>query len=184
MPVGRVAHSMTFLVPFDGSALSQAALVRARIYSVALEHAPASIRREVFREHPLGVLAMAVIPESTRYARENGWLDEDEPFDAGLVVSRLHELVSHLDPEADFTHERVDSGATVGTISGRLRRRAKQDDVTVVFIGSQNAGRIITPITSVAGGVAASQDYDVHIVRSRLPPEARERLRSEFFLVD
>lgn len=184
MPVGRVAHSMTFLVPFDGSARSQAALVRARIYSVALEHAPASIRREVFREYPLGVLAMAVIPESTRYAREKDWIGDDESFDAGVVVSRLHKLVSELDPEADFTHERVDGEAMEGTISRRLRSRAKQDDVTVVFIGSQNAGRIITPITSVAGGVAASQDYDVHIVRSRLPSEAREQLRSEFFLVD
>ncbi|MDZ7701296.1 MAG: universal stress protein [Halobacteriales archaeon] len=175
---------MTFLVPFDGSALSKAALTRARVYAVALEAAPATVRREVLREHPIGVLAMSVIPESARYAREKGWIADDEPFQARAVVERLHGEVLEIDPGADFAHERVDGAAAAGTISNRLRRRAEAEDVSVVFIGSENAGRIITPITSVGGGVTADEDYDVHIVRRRLPPEARERLRSEFHFVD
>lgn len=175
---------MTYLVPYDGSALSKAALTRARVYAVALEHAPASVRNEILRETPIGVLAMSVVPESARYAREKGWIGEDEPFDARAVIGQLHEEVLEIDPGADFTHVRVDGAAGAGTISNRLRSRAEREDVSVVFVGSENAGRIITPVTSVAGAVAADQAYDVHIVRQRLPPEARERLRSEFFLVD
>lgn len=171
-------------MPYDGSRLSKAALTKARIYAVALDAAPASVRQELLREHPIGVLAMTVVPESARYAREKGWIAEDEPFEVRAVVAALHEAVTEIDPGADFTHERVDGEATAGTISGRLRQRAIREDVSVVFIGSKNAGRIITPITSVGGGVTADQDYDVHIVRRRLPPEVHERLRSEFHFVD
>jgi tRNA U54 and U55 pseudouridine synthase Pus10 len=109
---------------------------------------------------------------------------DDEPFDARAVAGQLHEEVLEIDPGADFSHVRVDGAAGAGTISKRLRSRAEQEDVTVVFIGSENAGRIITPVTSVAGAVAAAQAYDVHIVRQRLPTAPRERLPSEFFLVD
>ena len=175
---------MTFLVPFDGSPLSRAALARARLYALALEAAPADVRREALRQGPTDVIAMVVVPDSERYARRKGWLEEDEPFSVRAAVERLHQQVTDLDPGASFEFERVDGAATAGTISHRLRRRAEAAEVSVVFVGSRNAGRIITPLTSVGGGVAADEDYDVHIVRRPLPPEARDRLRSEFFLVD
>lgn len=175
---------MTFLVPYDGSPLSKAALTRARVYAAALDHAPSNVRNEMFRERPVGVLVMSVIPESARYARGKGWIEEDEPFDARAIAGQLHEEAMEIDPGADFSHVRVDEAAGAGTISKRLRSRAEREDVSVVFVGSENAGRIITPVTSVAGAVAADHAYDVHIVRQRLPPETRERLRSEFFLVD
>lgn len=175
---------MTFLVPFDGSPLARAALARARLYAMALEAAPPDLRREALREGPLDVIAVAVVPDSERYAREKGWLGPDEAFSVRGVVEDLHEQVTAVDPGASFQFDRVDAAATAGTISHRLRRRAEAAEVSVVFVGSRNAGRIITPLTSVGGGVAADEDFDVHIVRQPLPPEARERLRSEFFLVD
>ena len=55
---------MTFVVPFDGSKLAKAALVRAVEYSTALEE---------------DVTAVTVIPERKRYAREKGWIEENEP---------------------------------------------------------------------------------------------------------
>jgi len=175
---------VTFLVPFDGSPLSRAALARARLYALALDAAPPGLRREVLREGPLQVLAVAVVPEHERYAREKGWIAPGEPFTVERVVADLHRQVVEVDPGASFDVERVDATATAGTISGRLRRRAEAAEVSVVFIGSENAGRIVAPLSSVGAGVAAATDYDVHLVRRRLPPTAGRRLRSEFFLVD
>jgi hypothetical protein len=34
-----------------------------------------------------------------------------------------------------------------------------------VFVGSENAGRVSTPISSVGSPVSEDPDYDVHIVR-------------------
>jgi hypothetical protein len=175
---------VTFLVPFDGSPLARAALVQARVYAVALNEAPPSLKRELRRAGPVDVVAMSVVPDSARYAREKGWIGDDEALDVRAVAGRLHEQVTDIDPGAGFHYVRVDGAAMAGTISSRLRRRAEEDDVSVVFVGSENAGRIITPLTSVAGGVTASMAYDVHIVRHPMPSEARERLRSEFFFVD
>ena len=175
---------MTFLVPFDGSALATAALTKARVYAIAINEAPRGIRAELRRAGAIEVIAMSVVPESERYAREKGWIDDGDAFDVRTVVERLHGMVTDVDPGAEFQYERVDGAATAGTISSRLRQRAEAEDVAAVFIGSRNAGRIITPLTSVGGGVTASQAYDVHIVRRSLPPAARKRLRSEFFLVD
>lgn len=175
---------MTYLVPFDGSRLSKTALARARVFAIAINKAPRDIRRELRRAGTITVEAMSVIPDSARYAREKGWIADDEAFDLRSVAARLHEMVTDIDPGATFEYEAVDGSAMAGTISSRLRARAEADDVAVVFIGSSNAGRIITPLTSVGGGVTASTDYDVHIVRRPLPPAVRERLRSEFFFVD
>lgn len=172
---------MTYLVPFDGSELSEAALFKARLYASALSDAPPVIRDEIIREKPLNVVAVSVIPESARYAREMGWIKADEEFRTRLVVERLHQQVTELDPSAEFRFERVDAAARSGTISSRLRQKAKELDADTVFIGSENAGRIVTPLTSVAGGVAAEQDYDVCIIRNTLPQPTKNRLKSGFF---
>lgn len=175
---------MTYLVPFDGSPLSKAALTRARVYAIAVNEAPADIRSELLRDRPIEVIAVSVVPDSARYAREKDWIGDQEAFEVRDVVEYLHREVLDIDPSAEFQYELVDGAASAGTISKRLRQRAEEEHVAVVFVGSENAGRIITPITSVAGGVTADRDYDVHIVRTPLPPETRERLKSEFFLVD
>jgi len=43
-----------------------------------------------------------------------------------------------------------------------------------VFLGSDNAGRVVTPVTSVAGTVADDAEYDVHIVRHFSPTAIQE----------
>lgn len=175
---------MSYMVPFDGSALSEAALAKARLYAVALDEAPADLKPSIFSEGPLVVVAVAIVPDSARYAREMDWLDEGEEFSTRRVVERLHEQVTEIDPSAEFRFERVDAAAGAGTISNRLRKKAAELGAAVVFIGSENAGRIVTPVTSVSASVAADRDYDVHIVRRPLPREQQARLRSEFFLTE
>jgi nucleotide-binding universal stress UspA family protein len=173
---------VTYLVPFDGSELSVGALAKARIHAIALDEAPPDVRKHVLREKPLDVVVVSVVPNSARYAREKGWIDDGEEFRVRDVVERLHEQVTDFDPSAEFTFERVDGYAPPGAISSRIKRVAEDVDPDMVFIGSENAGRIVTPITSVAADVSSDRDYDVCIVRHRLPPEVKTRLKSEFYI--
>ncbi|QLG26816.1 universal stress protein [Halorarum halophilum] len=167
---------MTFLVPFDGSELAEAALVRATRFGAVLEER---------------VPAVSVVPRGNAdYARERGWIGPDEPFDVTAVVSGLHERVTELCPSADFRHEVVDRYAPAGTISRRIRRVAVDEGASMVFVGSENAGRLVTSLGSVGGTLASAGDYDVVIVRNPTPARIarlheetdRRNSRSDFFL--
>lgn len=169
---------VTFLVPFDGSELSEAALVRAARFGAVLDER---------------VLAVSVIPKGNAdYASERGWLDPGEPFDMEAVVAGLHERVVDLAPSADFRHEVVDRYAPAGTVSRRLRRVARDEGASMVFIGSANAGRLVTSLGSVGGTLASDDAYDVVIVRNRTPARIarlreeaeRRRPKSDFYLPD
>lgn len=146
---------MTLLAPFDGSELAEAALVRATEFGT------------VFDED---VLAVSVVPDgNAKYARERGWIGPNDPFDRQAVVSTLHEQVTALCPSADFRHVMVDRYARPGTIAERIRTIAKREDAAMVFVGSDNAGHLVTKVSSVGGSVAANEAYDVVIVRDRSP---------------
>ncbi|MEF8871488.1 MAG: universal stress protein [Haloarculaceae archaeon] len=146
---------MTVVVPFDGSSLAEAALVRATEFGT------------VFDED---VLAVSVLPKgNTKYAREQGWIGQNEEFDRESVISTLHEQVTDLCPSADFRHKVVGRYAKAGTIANRLRKVAREEDASMVFIGSENAGRLVTAVSSVGGTVATDESYDVVIVRHRSP---------------
>ncbi|QFU83119.1 universal stress protein [Natronorubrum aibiense] len=158
---------MTFVVPFDGSDLAEAALVRAAEYGATLGEA---------------VTAVTVVPERKRYAREKGWIGEDEPYDVDTVVDQLREQVESLTPEASFEYERIREFPPEARIAGHIERLALEHDPSIVFLGSDNVGRVVTPLTSVGVHIAADESYDVFIVRQRAPPklEAIEP-RSEFY---
>ncbi|MEF8785591.1 MAG: universal stress protein [Haloarculaceae archaeon] len=146
---------MTVVVPFDGSSLAEAALVRATEFGT------------VFDED---VLAVSVLPKgNTKYARERGWIGQNEEFDRESIISTLHEQVTDLCPSADFRHKVVGRYAKAGTIAKRLRKVAREEDASMVFIGSENAGRLVTAVSSVGGTVATDESYDVVIVRHRSP---------------
>lgn len=146
---------MTLLVPFDGSELSRAALVRAREFGAVFEYP---------------VFAVSIVPqENTRYARERGWIDEIEQFDLRTVISRLQASVTDTCPGATFKHVTVDRYASPGVISKRLRKVAKSENAVMVFIGSENAGRIVAGLSSAGAGVATDTGYDVVIVRHTDP---------------
>jgi nucleotide-binding universal stress UspA family protein len=167
---------MTFVVPFDGTELAEAALVRATEFGAVLEE---------------DVLAVSVIPRGNAdYAREHGWIGPNEPFDMEAVVSKLHRQVTDLCPSADFRHDVVDRYAPPGTISMHVRDAARTEDASMVFIGSENAGHMVMSVSSVGGNVATDDAYDVTIVRHSTPAriaklERRSRPRqpkSDFYL--
>jgi nucleotide-binding universal stress UspA family protein len=146
---------MTYLVPFDGSALAEAALERATEFADLTD---------------AEVVALAVVPLDERdFAVERGWIEEGERYDPDEVASALEAQVKQTSLDATFRCERpedVSSVASVTTDVVRTIRAVAQDvDATVVFIGSENAGRVSTPVTSVGAPVSEDPRYDVHIVR-------------------
>ena len=144
---------MTFVVPFDGSALGEAALGRAVELGDALDES---------------VVAVSVVPRgNVRYARKRGWLDAGEPFDLEAVVSRLRDSVETLAPSIAFRHATVGQSASASEIGRELRAVARDVDASVVFVGSENAGRIVLSMTTVGSNVATDTAYDVYLVRSR-----------------
>ena len=140
---------MTFVVPFDGSELSEAALRRAGEYAAAFDE---------------DVVAVSVVSERQRYAREKGWIDEDEEFDLETVVDRLEERVGSVVSDAEFDYERIREYPPVEKIAEHVQTLIERHDPTVVFLGSDNVGGVVTPVSSVGARVTADEAYDVYIV--------------------
>lgn len=163
---------MSIVVPFDGSALSRAALRRANTFRGVLDER---------------LVAVTVIPRSERYARDRGWLDPGEAFSDRRVVATIHESVANIAPAADFRHEFTDRRGAAGTVARKVRDMARDEDASVVFIGSDNAGSLVSSVSSVGSTVAADEAYDVFIVRHEDPaagvaPSEEFREKSDFTL--
>jgi len=167
---------MTLVVPFDGSELAEAALVRATEFGI------------VFDED---VLAVSVIPNrNASYARERGWIGQNEEFSIDTVVSKLHRQVTDLCPSANYRHKTVGRHAPSGFIAKRLRKVAREEDASMVFLGSENAGHIVSTVGSVGSTVATDGTYDVVIVRDRSPTKIaklkhaspHKKSKSDFYL--
>jgi len=166
---------MTLVVPFDGSTLAEAALVRATAFGT------------VFDED---VLAVSVIPKgNAKYARERDWLEQNEEFDMQSVITTLHEQVTDLCPSSDFRHKVVSHSAPTGLIAKQLRKVARKEDASMVFIGSENAGHIVASVSSVGRKVVTGDSYDVVIVRNRKPAKiaqirdaSPQKTKSDFYV--
>ena len=139
---------MTVVVPFDDTVLSRAALERSK---------------ELFGTE---LAVVTVIPNGNiKYARERGWLEEGEEFDPEQIVSEIKRTVNRIAPEATFEYRVVGRYAQSGTIASKIRKFARTENAEIVVLGSDNVGRIVTNVSSVAGSVAADAKYDLHIVR-------------------
>ncbi|WP_338740144.1 universal stress protein [Haloplanus salilacus] len=149
---------MTLVVPFDGSELSEVALVRAAQFESVLNER---------------VLAVSVIPTgNAEYARARGWLRTGEPFDAERIVDTLRASVAEIHPDAEYHHTVVDRRAPRGTIAKALCRFARDHEASIVFLGSENAGRVVSGFT-VGRSVAADDAYDTMIVSAVRPSNSR-----------
>lgn len=146
---------MTFVVPFDGSELAEAAVARAVEFATVLDES---------------VVAVTVVPAGNiDYARERGWLGPDAEFDLDAVVDHLRARLADLSSDVEFEYITVDRYAPSGTIARRLRTFADEAGASLVFLGSENAGRLVTALNSVGGSVAAGSGYDVVLVRECRP---------------
>ena len=145
---------MTLLVPFDGSPLSRTALDRASTFGELMDEE---------------VIALSVIPSDETYARDRDWIERDEPFDPELIAGRLKGDARNVAPDATFRYEPAEAGdertTAVVDVIRTIREVASEVDASILFIGSENAGRVSTPITSVGDPISDDLRYDVHIVR-------------------
>ena len=148
---------MTLLVPYDGSALSKTALTKAAEFGELTDN---------------DLVVVTVIPDQdVEYARSHGWLEAGEPFHAELIAGDLEDEIKRIAPEATFQWELTASDEPTATatmnVVRTIRRVATELDVSIVFIGTQNAGAVTVPLSSVGGSVASKQGgYDVYIVRT------------------
>jgi len=146
---------VTLLVPFDGSALAETALTRAREFAT-------------YRDEE--VVALTVVPDDESFAEERGWIGAGEPYDPDAVCTEFEGRVGELDAEATFRCEHPapadhPTATTIDNVTQTIRRVAGELDVSIIFIGSENAGRVSMPVTSVGGPLSTDANYDVHIVR-------------------
>jgi len=145
---------MTLLVPFDGSELSVAALARATDFA------------EFTGEN---VLALTVVPDDPEYALSRNWLGPEDPFDPEAIAERLGKRVADIAPKAEFRYEipeEVSSMASITTdVIRTIRAVANEVGASVIFIGSENAGRVSSPVSSVGAPVSEDPSYDVYIIR-------------------
>jgi len=146
---------MTLLVPFDGSDLAATALKRATEFGATRDEE---------------VVVLTVVPDDSSFAVERGWINPGEPFDIDQLCANFERRVAKIAPEAMFRCETpAESDALTATaiddITRTVRRVAAELNVSVVFIGTENAGRISTPVTSVGSPLSNDPQYDVHIVR-------------------
>jgi nucleotide-binding universal stress UspA family protein len=154
---------MALVVPFDGSDLSKAALVRATQFETVLDENP---------------LVVSVIPKNnTKYATEKGWIDATEPFDTDAIVSFLENEVTELSPNAEFHPLFVGKYSPRGTIASRIRKFANNNDATILFVGSENAGRVRSALT-IGQTITSGRGYDTLIVSNKIPRKI-EKLEQE-----
>lgn len=141
---------MCIFVPFDGSDHAKLALDRGAELATCFD---------------TDLLAIAVIHRGVDDPVKLGWLEPDERFDPALVARRLEAIVDHEAPMAEFQAINETARLSRGAVAKRLRRFARREDADMVVMGSENAGRIVTPLSSVGGSVAADRAYDVLLVR-------------------
>lgn len=141
---------MVFLVPFDGSPVSEAALAR------AIEHATALDEE---------VVAVSFVPTGAQYAERRKWIEPGEDFAAESASADLRRKIEEATDDAERTYDESSAHSPEDGITDRIRQVARDVGASVLFVGaSENHSEegLQTPF----GGVAADADYDVHIVRS------------------
>jgi len=148
---------MVLLVPFDGSTLSKAALERATEFAE-------------YRDEE--VVALSVVPDDEEYLQNRGLLAKNEPLDVDELCAEFERGVREVAPEATFRCETPESSdsmtaTVIDDITRTIRNVASEVGASIIFIGSENAGRVSTPVTSVGSPISKDPRYDVHIVRHR-----------------
>jgi len=148
---------MVFLVPYDGSASSDAALSR------AVEHG-AALGEEV--------VAVSYVPTGDAYAQRRRWIEPDEDFAVETASADLRRKIEEAtdDAERQFTEPGAESPRD--GITSQVRQTAVDIDASIVFVGTGNpadgtgngtdaSDRMTTPF----GSVDVDAPYDLHLVR-------------------
>jgi len=141
---------MVFLVPYDGSTVSEAALDRAVEHGAALDEQ---------------VVAVSLIPTGSEYAERRKWIEPDEEFAVESARSELRRKIAETTDRSERPLVGMGASSPGDGVTDRIRRVATEVDASVLFVGTnseQSEDRLTTPF----GTVSQDGEYDVHLVRS------------------
>jgi len=139
---------MVFLVPFDGSPVSDIALAK------AVEHGTAMGQE---------VVAVSFVPTGARYVERRKWIQPDAEFAAETASADLRRKIEETTDEAERTY--AESGAqSPGGLADNVRRVARDVDASVLFVGVENTNE--SSLRTPFGEIADGGDYDVYLVRA------------------
>jgi nucleotide-binding universal stress UspA family protein len=141
---------MVFLVPYDGSSVSEAALER------AVEHGKA-LGQEV--------VAVSLIPTGAEYAERRKWIEPDEEFAVESARAELRRKIAETTDSSERPVPETGASAPGDGITDRIRRVASEVDASVLFVGT-SANTTEERLTTPFGTVSQDGEYDVHLVRS------------------
>lgn len=136
---------MVFLVPFDGSPQSEAALDRAVAYGEAMD---------------TDVIAVSLVPTGSDYAQRRRRIDPTEDFAADSAANDLRRKIEEATDDAELRYEDFSANPS-SELSETIRQVARDVDASVVFLGSSDTDDVVVPMTDSA----ASDTFDVHVVR-------------------
>jgi nucleotide-binding universal stress UspA family protein len=139
---------MVFLVPFDGSAVSEAALSRAVEHGNALGES---------------VVAVSLIPTGSEYAERRKWIQPDEEFAVETASAELRRKIDETTDDAERNFEGPGAQSPGDGLTARVRQIARDVGASVLFVGASDGSGV--ELGTPFGGVAAEADYDIHIVR-------------------
>ncbi|MFT4950180.1 MAG: nucleotide-binding universal stress UspA family protein [Natronomonas sp.] len=148
---------MVFLVPYDGSASSEAALARAVEHGAALDEE---------------VVAVSFVPTGDTYAQRRRWVEPDEDFAVEAASADLKRKIEEATDDAERQFSEPGAESPGDGISGQVRRTAVDVGASAVFVGTRTPedgaadsttgeGRMTTPF----GSVDVDAPYDLHLVR-------------------
>ena len=141
---------MVFLVPYDGSTVSEAVLTRAVKHGEALGEE---------------ILAVSFVPTGADYAQRRKWIEPDDDFAAESARTALKRKIEEATDDAERNYEGTDAGAPSDGLAQRIRELAREVEASTLFVGAdpdESTEGLQTPF----GGVTAEADYDIHIVRT------------------
>jgi nucleotide-binding universal stress UspA family protein len=141
---------MVFLVPYDGSSVSEAALHRAVEHGEALEE---------------DVVAVSLIPTGSEYAERRKWIQPDEEFALDTARSELKRKIAETTDDSERPLEGSGATSAMDGASDQIRRVASEVDASVLFVGTSKNGAD-EQVTTPFGTIAQDAEYDVHLVRS------------------
>ena len=136
---------MVYLVPFDGSTLSERALDRAVEYGRAMDE---------------DVVAVGIVPTGDGYAIRRRKVAPGEDFAAETAAQDLRRKIEEATDEAEF-HYADESAVTLADgVVADLQQTAADLDASVIFLGAENGDGAAALLDDTAA------DADVHVVRS------------------
>ena len=157
IPVGAT-WGMVFLVPYDGSASSEAALARAVEHGAALDEE---------------VVAVSFVPTGDTYAQRRRWIEPDEDFAVETASADLKRKIEEATDDAERQFSEPGAESPDEGVTGQVRQTAVDVDASVVFVGTgspedgtagstaKGGDRMTTPF----GSVDVDAPYDLHLVR-------------------